>query len=187
MRDWKYATRTEGSIRSAMLELLAEKPLADVTVMELCRKAHVSRSTFYEHFGNVADVYDGIVEEFASGLSPVMAQVARPGSDACAGQPFCSRLRENGPFSPAIGDDRFLNTFMQRMGNLEKHDLYEILTRAGYAPKQARAVCAFQLAGCFSAARATDVPDESWSDVKAVIDRFILGGISACLAAKRDS
>ena len=29
MRDWKYDTRTEGAISSALLGLLEEKPLAD--------------------------------------------------------------------------------------------------------------------------------------------------------------
>lgn len=185
MRDWKYSTGTEKAIRSALLALLAEKPLADVTVAELCRAAHVSRSTFYEHFGNVADVYDAIVREFSAGISPVMAQVARPGGDACAGMPFCTRLREGGPFTAAVKDDRFLSAFMQEAGLLEKHDLYGLLVGAGYTPDQARAICAFQLAGCFTAARTTNVADDAWPGVKAVLDRFILGGVSACLAAKQ--
>ena len=62
MRNWKYDTKTESAIRSALLSLLAKKTLADITVSELAREAHVSRSTFYEHFGNPADVYDSIVE-----------------------------------------------------------------------------------------------------------------------------
>ncbi|MBQ1449552.1 MAG: TetR family transcriptional regulator, partial [Eggerthellaceae bacterium] len=51
----KYATRTEGAVKEALLALLAKKQLADITVSELSREAHVSRSTFYEHFGNPAD------------------------------------------------------------------------------------------------------------------------------------
>lgn len=185
MRDWKYDTRTEGAISSALLGLLEEKPLADVTVAELCRQARVSRSTFYEHFGNISDVYDAIVSDFSTGLSPVMAQVARSGADACAGEPFCARLREGGVFAPAVGEDRFPHALMQDDGFLEKHDLFDLLTGAGYTPDQARAVCAFQIAGCFTAARTTQPGEAAWREVKPVIDRFILGGVAACLAHKR--
>ena len=38
----------------------------------------------------------------------------------------------------------FLNAFLNRDENLEGHDLFGILTEAGYTPEQARAVCAFQ-------------------------------------------
>ena len=60
----KYATRTDGAIKEALLALLAKKQLADITVSELSREAHVSRSTFYEHFGNPADVYDAVVRDY---------------------------------------------------------------------------------------------------------------------------
>lgn len=71
----KYATRTERAVKEALLSLLAEKPLADITVSELARKAHVSRSTFYEHFGNPADVYDALVRDYASDTLPLMSQI----------------------------------------------------------------------------------------------------------------
>ena len=187
MRDWKYDTKTESAIRNALLKLLAKKPLADVTVSELAREAHVSRSTFYEHFGNPADVYDSIVGEFARNLSPMMNQVACTSEMQQKGVPFCMRLREGGQFAPAIGEDRFLTAFLGQESNMENHDLYGILTSAGYTPDQASALCSFQLAGCFTAARASREDPEGWQETKAIIDRFILGGIAACLAAKRSS
>ena len=43
MRDWKYDTKTESAVRDALLRLLTNKRLADITVSELAREAHVSR------------------------------------------------------------------------------------------------------------------------------------------------
>lgn len=40
----------------ALLELLNEKDLAYVTVKEICRRAGVSRSTFYLHYEGIADL-----------------------------------------------------------------------------------------------------------------------------------
>lgn len=181
LNGWRYSTKTEESIRTALLTLLASNPLHDITVSELSRQAHVSRSTFYEHFKNPAEVYDEIVREFAAGLSPLLGQIACTHDIQPQGKPFCALLCEESPFGPAVKDDRFLSAFLADRDNLGKHDLYEILTHAGYSEQQAGALCAFQLSGCFAAAR-TYGGEVSWPTIKAAIDRFILGGISACLA-----
>ena len=184
--EWKYETRTEEAVKGALVALLARKPLAEVTVAELAREAGVSRSTFYEHFGNTADVYDALVSDFSHDVSPLMDQVACTGSFRPRGKPFCEQLRENGPRAAVVGEDRFLNAYLTQTQGLEQHDLYGLLTGAGYSDAQARALCSFQMTGCFSAATSSKATGEEWEGIKAVIDRFILGGIAACLAAKGD-
>lgn len=182
----KYTTRTEGAIKEALLTLLAKKPLADITVSELSHTAHVSRSTFYEHFGNPADVYDAVVHDFACDMSPLMSQVACSDGFQPAGRSFCSLVREAGPFAPAVKEGRFLDAFLGNQGETEQHDLFSLLTGAGYTTAQAKAICAFQMSGCFAAARSVHASDDEWTQIRAVIDRFILGGIAACLAAQQE-
>ena len=82
-------------------------------------------------------------------------------------------------------DARFLDSYLARGNASGEHDLFDLLADAGYSAAEARAVCAFQMSGCFTAARATPVSDEERERIRAVIDRFILGGIAACLAAKK--
>lgn len=185
-RQWKYDTKTEGAVEAALLRLLAKKPLADVTVSELAREANVSRSTFYEHYGNPVDVYDALVGEFARRVSPMMDQLTCADGNGPKGRPFCSRIRESKGFGPLVDDDRFLSTFLSQERLLEHHDLYGMLRSAGYTALQARSVCAFQLSGCFSTAKTAVASPEKWEDVRATLDCFIRGGISACLAAKRE-
>ena len=181
-----YATRTEGALKEALLTLLAEKPLAEITVSELARAAHVSRSTFYEHYGNPADVYDAVVNDFARDMAPLVSQVSCPDELQPKGRTFCSLVRDAGAFAPAVKEGRFLDTFLGGGKSSEQHDLFGLLTSAGYSESEAEAICAFQMSGCFTAARTTHATDEEWTAIKAVIDRFILGGIAACLASKRD-
>lgn len=182
-REWKYETGTDIAVQDALLRLLSKKALADVTVAELAREAHVSRSTFYEHYGNPSDVYDDLARRFSHDLSPMMEQVACTRDFQAKGKPFCMRLREGGPFAPLVNDDRFLRSFLADDGYLEKHDLYNLVREAGYTEAQAKALCSFQMAGCFSAARASGAGGAEWDDTKAVIDRFILGGIAALFAS----
>lgn len=180
-----YETKTERNVKQALLALMARKPLADITISELAREAGISRSTFYEHYGNPADVYDSLVEEFSQDVTPLMEQFTCSETRRKKGAPFCVKLREQGPYASMINEGRFMDTFLGMQGNVEQHDIFNLLTSAGYTPEQARALAAFQMSGCFSAARAAHVTPEEWESVRPVIDRFILGGISACLAAKR--
>ena len=186
MRQMKYATKTDSAIKEALLHLLESKKLSDVTVSELARAAGVSRSTFYQHYGNPADVYDALVAQFAGQVSPMVEQIACSNSPRPAKKPFCALVRSGGALAPIVNDDRFLPSFLAKQSTAREHDMHSILVHAGYSEKEAAALCAFQLSGCFSAAQRTTASAEEWDDVRAVIDRFILGGLSACLAAKSE-
>ena len=37
-------------IQNIFLELLKEKPIAKITVKEICERAEINRSTFYKHY-----------------------------------------------------------------------------------------------------------------------------------------
>ena len=48
--------RTEGYLRQAMLELLAGRPLEQITVKDLAERAEVSKNSFYNHYADLADL-----------------------------------------------------------------------------------------------------------------------------------
>ena len=56
-------TRTLQLIRTAFLELLAEKGFEQMTVQDILDKTLINRSTFYKHFANKNEVAKKIVEE----------------------------------------------------------------------------------------------------------------------------
>lgn len=58
------ARYTQSVIRKSLLKLLAQKPLKNVTVAEVCREAQVTRGTFYNHYYDVFDVYASIENDF---------------------------------------------------------------------------------------------------------------------------
>ena len=45
-------------IRNALLAILYEKKLCNVTVKELCERAQVNRVTFYKYYGSPFEVMD---------------------------------------------------------------------------------------------------------------------------------
>ena len=49
----RRSDRTEGYLRTAMLELLAQKPLEQITIKELVEHAEVSKNSFYNHYADL--------------------------------------------------------------------------------------------------------------------------------------
>lgn len=47
---------TADKMRSALIALLESKSFADVSIMDICNKASVNRSTFYAHYDNTYDL-----------------------------------------------------------------------------------------------------------------------------------
>jgi AcrR family transcriptional regulator len=56
--------RTRDAIGDALVELLHQKPFADITVQHVLDRAGVSRSTFYTHFSDKDDLFLSDVEDF---------------------------------------------------------------------------------------------------------------------------
>ncbi|RAZ34761.1 TetR/AcrR family transcriptional regulator [Microbacterium sp. SMR1] len=64
--------RSREALRRAALDLAAVRPLADLSVSEICRTAGVTRDTFYRHADSpVALVADALSVELAEALSDV--------------------------------------------------------------------------------------------------------------------
>lgn len=65
--------RSRQAIEGALIALLtAGHELDDISVSELAEKAGVSRGTFYNHFGTVDDVLQGIENNFMDSLSQAL-------------------------------------------------------------------------------------------------------------------
>ncbi|HKP05619.1 MAG TPA: TetR/AcrR family transcriptional regulator [Microbacterium sp.] len=48
--------RTVAALRAALAELVADTPVDDVTVTQLCAAAGIPRTTYYSHFGSVPEL-----------------------------------------------------------------------------------------------------------------------------------
>lgn len=61
--------RTRAALHGALLQLIEEKEIAQITVSELCREADIHRTTFYKHY---ADVPDFVRQQFAGILDDLI-------------------------------------------------------------------------------------------------------------------
>ena len=68
-RDDRRVRRTKKAVREALLRLMQDKQVAEVTTTELCREADVNRNTFYAHYSTPEEVLLEIEDEFLEELS----------------------------------------------------------------------------------------------------------------------
>ncbi len=178
--------RTKREVMFAMLDLLKKEPLSCITMSELARAAQVSRSTLYQHYANVHEVFADVVNEFDKKTAPVMSQLeCYEGVEPEGTQPFCNLLRKTKAYQAAIDDPGFLDMFTERESILEQHSFYQSLISAGYSPAVAKALAVFQINGCYKAVRRYGADDNLWREVREAIDTFICGGLYACQEKKR--
>lgn len=52
--------KSKENIKNAFIELRTKKELRKITVKELCLKANINKSTFYEHYEDIFDLSDQI-------------------------------------------------------------------------------------------------------------------------------
>lgn len=65
--------RTRERLGRALVELIQEKPVNDVTVQEVLDRASVGRSTFYLHFRDKNDLLLSQLEEFLEAMSTTLS------------------------------------------------------------------------------------------------------------------
>ena len=72
---------TKECLYSSFLELLAEKPVNDITVIEVCERAGVSRKTFYKYYSDqfalLVAMQDDLFEDYRHQLEGQPAEVSQ--------------------------------------------------------------------------------------------------------------
>ncbi len=70
---------TQAVIQEAFRKLLREKPLAKITVKEVCDLAQINRGTFYKHYLDCYDLMDKLQEEAIGNFERLLDSVETSG------------------------------------------------------------------------------------------------------------
>lgn len=61
--------KTKIALHNALLDLLKDKALEDISISEICRKATINRGTFYLHYNQVEDLFEEYFKEITQDLA----------------------------------------------------------------------------------------------------------------------
>ena len=66
--DDRRVKKTRHQIKEALVTCLNNKPIEKINITELCTRAKINRSTFYDHYQSVEEVYESLEEEAAKSV-----------------------------------------------------------------------------------------------------------------------
>lgn len=75
-RQDRRVRRTQKDLQSALLEILKEKKLQEISIREVTERADINRGTFYLHYKNVHDLLAQIEEELLEKFRESLCQDA---------------------------------------------------------------------------------------------------------------
>jgi len=78
MRRLKQIEESKKMISNALLKLLQDKSMDEVTVSQITTEAKIGRNTFYNHFQKKDDVLDYLLQGYLEGIRDNLEQVANP-------------------------------------------------------------------------------------------------------------
>ena len=70
--------KTRVALRNALVVLMGEKSIQDISVKELCERCDINRSTFYLHYTDVYSLLQQIEADMLAGLEEVLVGFALP-------------------------------------------------------------------------------------------------------------
>ena len=77
LQENPLAIRAKNLITDAFFDCLEENPYKKIKISEICRRAGVARSTFYNHYESVEDIpYVHYLEDWLVGLEDVVTELA---------------------------------------------------------------------------------------------------------------
>lgn len=106
--------KTEERMEKTALDLMQDTDLAHITVRAICEKAHVNRTTFYDHFHDVYDLFDKMEMTMNKGI---MDRYTPKEQDVFSIQsfiPFFTHVKDNQNFYRIVLKTR--NTFPLKQG-----------------------------------------------------------------------
>lgn len=92
---------TRKVIQEAFLEILKEKPVAKVTVKEICDRAEINRGTFYKHYQDCYDLMDKMEEETLLQFEEMLSSIQTTGIYAVL-LTILKNLRDNTQLIPLL-------------------------------------------------------------------------------------
>ena len=75
VKENRRSQMTRLLLRTALLELMQEKPFSQITIRELCEKADLNRTTFYLHYTDQLDLLEDIEQDIMDKTKEYMRNI----------------------------------------------------------------------------------------------------------------
>lgn len=166
----------EQKIQKAFLQMIRRFRFAEITVTMLCQEANISRTSFYKHYSNTAEVLDEVLETIFTNVDTVQTELL--GYGQVHGVPLCVFVRKHPELRNLFTDDSIIHTVIRKLVSMNRKEYLDVMhRRVSSSDDELIGLLYFQLNGCMHAIRHTiSRSDDEWAANKKNIDSFILSG-----------
>jgi AcrR family transcriptional regulator len=127
--------RTHERLGSALVALIQEKPIDDVTVQEVLDRASVGRSTFYLHFRDTDDLLLSQLEKFLEGMSTALSLRKEKSHRVVPVAELFAHIGSQKKLYRALADCGRLNDFFDLAQGYFARGIEQRLAESGRLPK----------------------------------------------------
>ena len=173
---------TRKVIKQAVLDLLSEKDYFQITVTDICKRAELSRGTFYLHYENISQIVDELIEEVLEQTAPLYEHLEQQVSNTESFTfPLCQLLRRDRQYQALFLSDSLRERIVDRLSQHSHDGIAAAITSSGkFTEKELQALRVFQMNGCLAVCKQhIALPDEEWSDIQCSIDRLLQFGFQS--------
>ncbi len=180
---------TRSALREALIGLISEKPLANITVTDICARADINRSTFYLHYQGVHELLGEIEEQILSRIEEQLTQtpsLQTLNALVCFLKHIKQPPREVKLFYALGGDQgdpHFIRRLQQLIYDSFRRGWQNRMPEAGESQK--RLVFSYIVPGTISVLSAWihgDIPDLTAEEVVALLEAVIENGVNGISA-----
>lgn len=142
--------KTRDRLGDALVALILEKPFDEIRVQDVLDRAGVARSTFYEHFRDMHDLFLSDVEDFLESLSTRLTRTAESSDRVAPVRELFAHLSEWRSFHDALAASGRMPDFLElAQGHFARAIAERLrdLPRGRSLPEPQRAAVAFAQAG----------------------------------------
>lgn len=172
-------------IKDAFLELIDKEPYSKINVAKLCRKAEITRSTFYLHFDNLTDVLNVVLDDallFTNESDEIPTIEKKPALNSFEENesliPACQRVADSPKYRNLLMDPS-LNDYI--IGRIIAHEKPKVIPaiqkRTGFSKSEAEALFVYSIHGSFAINKKHHfVKDKSWYHELQLLNQFTSAG-----------
>lgn len=174
-------------VKDAFLDLISEKSYPEINVAMICRKADITRSTFYLHFDNLTDVLNAVLDDalLFTGESSFTIDPAKVSLDVLKENesllPACQRIADSQKYRDLLMDSSLSDYIIGRIIAHERDTIVpSIQKRAGLSEKEAELLFIYSIHGSFAInKRHHFTKDDSWYKDLQMFNKFTSAGYKA--------
>lgn len=184
---------TKNVIKDALLDALAEKSFEQITVTDVCRRAEVTRATYYIHYQSLTEVLDELLNDALQMADQdcqkqdedalqIMSLLAEETADYLKEKesllPVCHRVAQLPKYQVIFHDETISGYVVNRIYQCQRQRLAPVfMKKLHLTKKEAEMLTLFVITGTYNVNKSLNwKKNGTWYQIHSMLLKFTSGG-----------